>query len=909
MLSPDHLRQVLRTRQAEGSNEPLAQDLVEQGVIPPRVAASLLRDLAKGSFGCSDCKRRFSYDELATIPRPGCTARCPTQLDISAVGSGSGAHPRYANEAEATVVDRRKAQGGGPALWRQLSGLPSGPIANTHVDSSWETEATLIERKPKREERVDETERRQPSRRRPATTHAGGHPTHAGGHPTHAGGHPTHAGGHPTHAGGHPTHAGGSKKKSLKDSEETVRDATVLRLPSEERQLGPYELISELGRGANGVIYLAQRPGLARRFAVKTLRPDSPQDEETIRRFQLEAAAASKVNDPGIVSVFDVGQHKGRWYYAMEYCPGRTLEERLQGGPLLIREAVEVVRALARTMHNAHRQGVIHRDLKPANIILEEIRGRPRVTDFGVARDRTLLSSCTAEGIVLGTPNYMAPEQLLGNHEVGPQSDVYSLGVILYECLTGQRPYRANSPVELARQFTEKLLPPSPSVMRPELPKRLEEVSLRALALDPGQRYRSAAALADDLDAFLGVKSVSRVVTQGAWRWVMIGLGLALGVGSSLLVTQLVTGGGSEISSEEELSALRQQLLTYRPRPNLGQLDDALFQLNHAAPAEGSAQLRELQTLYEERRALEDAVRVAEQATAWELASRALFEAMPPPGSALEAMHRVESARVALAWGVPARSREWTRTAVQGSTGRLEHERVLLHALGRWLEGERALVGSELEALGRAGEDLPCKVAKALYLLMSPDMAREAHLVDLTLDQAEGLGEPDYLPLRFALALNRERNARTDDVLQLTAGEPVHPLLAIVRARQTCLSAGLSEEQGLRLREDVARRAAPGVAYEIDLALATRLHSFGQSGHKLELLGKLEDAIREGLSDAQRARAAVWVALYVNDAQVASDLFRRAKELSAPAVRWEGDQLRRDASPRQNTFQRLDAER
>jgi len=843
VLSNDQLRVVLRARRAEGSTEPLAQDLLEQGVLPPRVVAALLRDLAKGSFGCVDCKRRFTYDELSTIPRPGCSARCPTQLDIDARGSGS-AHPPLPNETEATILERRP---GRATLWRQLSGQPSGPIANTHVDSSWETEATLIERKSSgKETRTDPTERRKPSRRK-------------------------------------------QKSKKLNDSEETVRDATVLRLPTEERQLGPYELISELGRGANGVIYLAQRPGLARRFAIKTLRPDSPKDEETIRRFQLEAAAASKVNDPGIVSVFDVGQDKGRWYYAMEYCPGRTLEERLQGGPLLIREAVEIVRALARTMHNAHRQGVIHRDLKPANIILEEIRGRPRVTDFGVARDRSLLSSCTAEGIVLGTPNYMAPEQLLGNHDVGPQSDVYSLGVILYECLTGQRPYRAKSPVELARQFTEGLTPPTPTSLRPELPVRLEDIALRALSLDPGRRYRSAAALADDLDGFLGVKTVSRIAGGGPMRWVMIALGLALGVGLSLSTALLWTGDGSGVVSPEELSRLRDALLAYRPRPNLGQLEDELYVVNqNAASPKQKERIKDLLHLLEERKGLEDTVRAVEQAKSYAQARRQMREFRLDPESSLEDMRRVEYARLALYWGAPERALDYAGGPAPADP-RLAHERRLLVALARWLQGEREAVNSDLQGLGAEGEDLPCKVAKALYLLTRTNPERDKSLIGLTLEAAEALGEPDYVPLLLGQAWRLALEGRLSEAHALTAGRE-HPLLAITRVGLT-FEGGPTFEEAMDQRRRIDSRSDRGVAYEADLALAMRSGRVSDRQRR-DLITRLDVIVEQGLSEDQKARACLWAALLVEEEHTARAYLEDARAISRAALLWAVDTLK-----------------
>ncbi|MBX3467259.1 MAG: serine/threonine protein kinase, partial [Planctomycetes bacterium] len=267
------------------------------------------------------------------------------------------------------------------------------------------------------------------------------------------------------------------------------------------RLIGGYEVVEELGRGSFGVVYEVQRPGIARRFALKVLLRASD-DPELLARFRLEAQIASKLEHPGIVGVFDAGQHGELPFLVMELCPGQTLRERLRRGPLAPEDAARLVAEVARAVAFANERGVLHRDLKPANIIIEAATGRPRVTDFGLARDRSLARSMTRTGDVVGTPAYAAPEQLRGERTLDARVDVYALGVVLYECLTGERPFLGADVVALAEQVLHGALRP-PRALNPRVPAALEEVCLRALARERFERTATAARLAEDLEAFL----------------------------------------------------------------------------------------------------------------------------------------------------------------------------------------------------------------------------------------------------------------------------------------------------------------------------------------------------------------------------------------------------------------------
>ena len=268
------------------------------------------------------------------------------------------------------------------------------------------------------------------------------------------------------------------------------------------RLFGDYELIEKIAHGGMGVVYKARQRSLNRTVALKMILSGQLASEEEVRRFYSEAEAAANLEHSGIVPIHEVGQHEGQHYFSMGFIEGQSLARRIADGPLRSDKAAELTKQVAEAIAYAHDRGVIHRDLKPANILLDR-EGQPRVTDFGLAKRIEGDSDLTATGQILGTPSYTPPEQASGSiHEIGPLSDVYSLGAILYCLLTGRPPFQAASHVETLKQVAEQE-PASPRQLNATVPKDLETICLKCLEKDPGERYETAAKLADDLDRFL----------------------------------------------------------------------------------------------------------------------------------------------------------------------------------------------------------------------------------------------------------------------------------------------------------------------------------------------------------------------------------------------------------------------
>ncbi len=291
--------------------------------------------------------------------------------------------------------------------------------------------------------------------------------------------------------------------------------------PPLPRRIGDYELMEELGRGGMGVVYLARQVNLNRQLAVKTILRGPLASKGDRDRFLAEAQAAARLDHPGIVPVYQVGEDAGRMYFSMKYIKGPTLSDLLNDGPLDPQLAARLLAKVARGIEFAHQHGVLHRDLKPSNILVDE-DGEPHITDFGLAKRITDPQSMTHSGAVVGTPAYMSPEQAAGRSgSVGPASDVYSLGAILYHMLTGEPPFQAASPVDTLMKVIEQD-PAPPRQRNRDVDRDLELIAVRCLQKPPDLRYPGAADLADDLEAYLNNEPIaarSGRLTQVVSRW------------------------------------------------------------------------------------------------------------------------------------------------------------------------------------------------------------------------------------------------------------------------------------------------------------------------------------------------------------------------------------------------------
>jgi len=285
-------------------------------------------------------------------------------------------------------------------------------------------------------------------------------------------------------------------------------------------RLGGYDILGELGRGGMGVVYKARQTHLNRLVAIKMILHGDYADASLRARFRSEAEAIARLQHPNIVQVHEVGEHQGKPFFSLEFCPGGSLRDKQKGTPLLPQEAARLVETLARAMQAAHDKNVIHRDLKPANVLLSE-EGTPKISDFGLAKKLDDQGQ-TVSGAILGTPSYMAPEQAAGQtRELGPACDVYALGAILYECLTGRPPFRAATVMDTLHQVVHDE-PVGPTALQPKIPKDLETICLKCLRKEPTRRYATATGLADDLRRFqAGLPVAARPVGQleRGWRW------------------------------------------------------------------------------------------------------------------------------------------------------------------------------------------------------------------------------------------------------------------------------------------------------------------------------------------------------------------------------------------------------
>src|SRR3989440_5096376 len=418
---------------------------------------------------------------------------------------------------------------------------------------------------------------------------------------------------------------GGSAKADDRDSakkdnanaapgkEKTARAAELLG------ELGDYELLEEVGRGGQGVVFRARQKGLNRTVALKVISLGQWASKAHLKRFRWEAEAAAGLNHPGIVPIYEVGERDGSCYFSMQFVEGGQLDEVGRRTPFSIRQAAELIAKIARTIHYAHEHGILHRDIKPGNILLDG-KGEPHLTDFGLARLVETESTITRTLEVLGTPSYMAPEQAVGNNAaVSSVTDVYGLGAVLYQLLTGQPPFAGGTTYETIKLLLDTE-PRQPRLLNPKIDRDLSTICLKCLEKDPKRRYASALALAEDLERWLkhepirarrisifgrGKKWVRRNPTIVLMAAMLLALAVPLGVTTwkSEFVRQPVTTGiavlpFANLGDEKEHGAFvdgvqddiltklakiadlkvisRTSVMEYRGKRNVRQIGDAL---------------------------------------------------------------------------------------------------------------------------------------------------------------------------------------------------------------------------------------------------------------------------------------------------------------------------------------------
>ena len=279
--------------------------------------------------------------------------------------------------------------------------------------------------------------------------------------------------------------------------------------PSDERSparpvrtdFGDYELLEEIGRGGQGVVYRARQKSLNRVVALKVIALGHWATEAHLRRFRLEAETIASLDQSGIVPIYEVGEQDGHCYFTMKFIEGERLDRIVKNGSLSILRAGKILAELARTVQYAHERGVLHRDIKTGNVLIDA-NGKAHLTDFGLAKLIEKESTITNTHDLLGTPSYMAPEQITGAKELTSAMDVYGLGAVLFEMITGRAPFLASAKYELIRQVLESE-PPRPRSLNRKVDVDLETICLKCLEKEPARRYSSALALAEDLERWL----------------------------------------------------------------------------------------------------------------------------------------------------------------------------------------------------------------------------------------------------------------------------------------------------------------------------------------------------------------------------------------------------------------------
>ena len=309
---------------------------------------------------------------------------------------------------------------------------------------------------------------------------------------------------------------------------------------------GDYELLEEIARGGMGVVYRARQLTLNRTVAIKMILANRLATPAEVDRFRAEARTVARLHHPGIVGIHEVGEHEGQHYFSMDYVEGQSLANVVRDGPLPASRAAHYLRDIAQAVQHAHSQGVLHRDLKPSNILID-LADQPRVTDFGLARELTGRAEMTLSGQILGSPNFMPPEQAAGKRSrIGACGDVYSLGAILYQMVTGRPPFVAETLTATLHQVVNAE-PIPPRTLNPGVPRDLETICLKCMEKEPARRYHSAQALAEEIERFLRDEPIQARPTsraEKAWRWCRRKPALA---GWTAVCLLLLVGGASGV--------------------------------------------------------------------------------------------------------------------------------------------------------------------------------------------------------------------------------------------------------------------------------------------------------------------------------------------------------------------------
>jgi WD40 repeat protein len=354
----------------------------------------------------------------------------------------------------------------------------------------------------------------------------------------------------------------------------TAGRSALPRPPTPPAFLDDHEVLEEIASGGMGVVYRARQKSLGRLVALKMLRPDYASSPAEIQRFRNEAQTVAELDHPHIVPIHEVGQQNGQLYFTMKLIAGESLDRRLQTFASDLQAASRLLVTIARAIHHAHQRGILHRDLKPSNILLDA-EGQPHVTDFGLAKRLVGDSNLTQTGQIVGTPSYMAPEQTDGKRAaITTATDVYGLGAVFYALLTGQPPFRGATPLDTLIQVKEQD-PEPPRRLNAQVPRDLETICLKALAKEPGNRYASALALAEDVECWLKGEPIQARPVGRLERWrrwgarnpLLAALSLALimlvliGIGGLVTALWIIAGKSEAVQDQFKLALEREKSL------------------------------------------------------------------------------------------------------------------------------------------------------------------------------------------------------------------------------------------------------------------------------------------------------------------------------------------------------------